>query len=230
MDKEMLQILLNYQSNRELYISMSSKYKEAIIKQFDKFEKCMSEYYNSLCIDVNNRNMYSNSLKQHKMSPYIAGGMAQGIAGIGAGLYAANSASERNKQIQATRDRFDSEVTKSSYNLEKAKNKLLTESNKLVDLLEKDGSLERTKKYLQEQATKELTKKLIDKYNLFKKQIDDNDDVDYKEAIEVFEKLGGYKESKKYYYICKMKIDKKKNLIIRKSNNEVLFFILFYCN
>lgn len=90
--------------------------------------------YNEYCSvqwrHLSNLQSHVNSLKTHKVDPYIAGGAAQGIAGVGAGVYSALKADDRNNHIDEWREKAASDV-------EETKKELNSLSKKLEALVEK---------------------------------------------------------------------------------------------
>ena len=78
----------------------------------------------------------ANANKQRKIDPYIAGGAAQGIAGLGAGLYAASNASNRNNEIDEWRRNSEEEVIDREYEkntLEKQRDKMAQEIMSIIE-------------------------------------------------------------------------------------------------
>lgn len=102
--------------NYKLYLEMAkdSPYYDDLQKTYDKYSKIAAKWYNDLLDEGIARVGYDKALKSHKVDPYIAGGLGQGIGGIGGGLYAAISTAENNARIDEYRAHYKNEVFNAS--------------------------------------------------------------------------------------------------------------------
>lgn len=197
-------------SNKDKYLSLAGDSKESLEKLYDKFSKTLTEYSMALMDEIGARQVYNASLKKHKIDPYIAGGMAEGVAGVGAGLYASTSAASRNKAIDASRKSNKYEVIKSSVATAGVEGALI---NILEKLDEKLNSISEIKE--------DREKEVENLYLQAKKIVNESSNrEEIKKAKDIFLSLGDYKTSALY-------INKCDNRISTLRQRKIFIFSLF---
>ena len=148
---------------------------------YGEIERLLPQYYG----DVLNAGLEAaNALKAHKtvkVDPYIAGGAAQGIGGIGAGIVGATTAAQRNKQIDEWRKDSLQKSNHAQYQLRSSEDKISPLIEELTELLNSSKNVQdyrKNKTYLSgEQA-------------LSSQQ--------YLAALSCFESTRGYKNTENY--------------------------------
>lgn len=225
MDEKYANLLANLEKNKDYYISNSSTNREQIEKIYPKFSILLSDYIVALNISIMNNQNYGDSLRNFKMDPYIAGGLAQGIGGLGAGIYASYKTAEKNKQIDESRILYEENARNATINLKTVEHQLVKVADHLIYLLNEDNVFNKTKKKEKKITTEEL-------YDKYKNQLLNNDSsIDLEEAMEFFLSLDRYKDSKKLYFLCKKKkMQKKRNLILIIILISIFFLIYIATN
>lgn len=224
MDEQYANLLANLEKNKEDYISNSSTNKDEIKKIYPKFSALLSEYIVALNISMMNNQNYIASLKNFKMDPYVAGGLAQGIGGLGAGIYASYKTAEKNKQIEESRIFHEENARDAKVNLKTIEHQLVKVANHLISLLKEDDVFNKSKKQEKKITTKEL-------YEKYRKQILNNEsNINLDEMMEFFLSLDRYKDSKKLYFLCKKKKKQKMKNIIIIIISIIIFFIMYIAN
>lgn len=89
---------------------MSSKEYKQFETNISSLEKATADFKLSLMDSVSALQSNVNARKKVKIDPYIAGGAAQGIAGVGAGVCAAVDTANRNENIDNARRETQKEV------------------------------------------------------------------------------------------------------------------------
>ncbi len=192
---EQARIIFEISNNKKLYLSMAEKeqnYHEIQIL-YEKFSTEFMSYYNKLSDEVFDRMAYKAALKRHKVDPYIAGGIGQGIGGVGAGIYAARSTAARNAQIDANRAYYKEKVFDSSSATSAVEENLLFLTKNLDALLDSINEIREYRKKEIEKiyfSAKELSKKFYSKKNR-------------EEAEKKFKSIENYKDSKDLAEKCK---------------------------
>ena len=132
--------------NKRKYISLiTDKFdKEDAYDLYEQFDTMFARYYGGLQNDIASRTMYDQALRSHKVSPFLAGGAAQGFAGLGAGIYAASQTAGRNARIDADRDKYHDQVLYTSSVLEDAEARLWKITVRLDEFL---SSIEEIRDY-----------------------------------------------------------------------------------
>jgi len=224
MDKQYANLLANLEKNKEYYISNSSTNKDEIKKIYPIFSALLSEYIVALNISMMNNQNYMASLKNYKMDPYIAGGLAQGIGGLGAGIYASYKTAENNKKIEESRIFYEENARDAKVNLKTLEHQLVKVANHLISLLKEDGVFNKSKKQEKKITTEEL-------YEKYRKQILNNEsNINLDEMMEFFLSLDRYKDSKKLYFLCKKKKKQKMKKLIIIIISIIIFFIMYIAN
>ena len=129
--------------NKKLYISLiTDKFdREDAYDLYGQFSIAFEKYYNGLQKDIASRTLYGQALSSHKVNPYLAGGAAQGVAGLGAGLFAASQTVGRNAKIDADRNKYRDQVQNTSSYLEFAEEQLWKITVRLDKFLESIDSV-----------------------------------------------------------------------------------------
>lgn len=109
---------------------------------YSEFITAYRNYVLSLTSDIHNRAAYDASMKHHKIDPCIAGGIGQSIAGLGGGLYAAESVAANNAKIDASRKYYQNEVISSSISLSCDETRLLDLFNRIVQIISDEPILQ----------------------------------------------------------------------------------------
>ena len=181
MDKPQVRITKEIMDNRELYLSMAGEKKSNLFSLYNELTPLFNTYYQDLLNETITRAGYAKVLKEHKVDPYLTGGAAQGIAGIGAGITMALSADTRNKQIDTLRASYKEAVFNNSVTTSVSEKKVLRLVKQIDELLD---SVEAIKQYRDQRIEEEYQQA-----------------VDYMRngselAYDIFLSLGNYKDSK----------------------------------
>lgn len=111
--QEMQDVIWVNENKEYIMKKAKEKGKEKEIKSYiQEFERLYYQYGISLVKTGSTAQMYTDSLKTIKINPYTAGGIASGIAGTGAGIYAAHNAAKRNSQIDQNRRIYSEKLMK----------------------------------------------------------------------------------------------------------------------
>ena len=224
MDEQYASLLADLEKNKEYYISKSSANKGEIKKIYPKFSALLSEYIVALNISMMNSQNYMASLKNHKIDPYIAGGLAQGIGGLGAGIYASYKTAENNQKIEESRIFYEESSRDAKINLKTIEHQLIKVANHLISLLKEDGVFNKTIKQEKKITTEEL-------YEKYRKQILSNEsNINLDEMMGFFLSLDRYKDSKKLYFLCKKKKEQKLKRVIMVIISLIIIFIIYITN
>lgn len=98
---------------------------------YSKLNVVLRKYTAELTKDIIERSSYDNALKSKKVDPYVAGGIADGIAGVGAGVYAAANMADRNERIDAARKEGETRVRQQQQFTSKSEMQLIEAFNTL---------------------------------------------------------------------------------------------------
>ena len=145
---------------------------------YSEFITAYRNYVLSLTSDIHNRAAYDASMKHHKIDPYIAGGIGQSIAGLGGGLYAAESAAANNAKIDASRKYYQNEVISSSISLSCDETRLLDLFNRIVQIISDEPILRNKrneilrKKEIEDYIKRMENEKLRKRAEQFEKQVE----------------------------------------------------------
>lgn len=196
---EQIGLLNELYENKPYYLKLMGDDKE-LIELYDQLEKARSKHLDNMYMGVASRAAYGASLKEHKVDPFIAGGAAQGVAGLGAGLYAASSSAARNDRIEAAREYNKRQVLESSMASASSGASLSTIMGRIVSKLNRNESI---------RAYRNDYKEL--KYKVAKELMNDN--ITINAARKEFLFLGNYKDSEVLAKQCeeKAKVVKKDN-------------------
>lgn len=122
--------------------------KNMSVEEYEKFEKQLQwlegaaeECRAALISNIGALEANTAALKSVKIDPAIAGGLAQGAAGLGAGVYAAMSAEERNAEIDRARAETMMEKIHTEVQSKMAKENLVKAYNRTLQFIEKDEDL-----------------------------------------------------------------------------------------
>lgn len=177
---------------RDIYKSMMSvDKKEELEDLYKELEDVYSSYRINSMNEIGSRVAYGKSLEQKKIDPFVAGGAAQGIAGFGAGVYAAVSAADRNSKIDESRNRNMLQV------MEDKKARMSSEWD-LLNVARKIDSLLNSVDIIKTYRNNELEKK----YQEAKMLMGNRKTLD--KAREIFASMPDYKDSE---YLCKQVIE-----------------------
>lgn len=188
---EQIGLLTELLEKKEHYIEMSGN-DERLIELYDQLEKARSKHVENMYMGIASRAAYGASLKEHKVDPFVAGGAAQGVAGLGAGIYAAGNAAARNDRIDASREYNKKQVFDSSMATASSSASLSTILSSIV------GRLNR---YEDIRSSRENYKKY--KYDSAKRLMENR--VLIEEARKEFLMLGDYKDSAELAVQCEIK-------------------------
>ena len=148
--KELLQ-------NKDLFISLCMKENPALGARLDSLYEVFTNQFTIYYRDLLDSGLAAaetvKAYKTHKVDPYIAGGAAQGLAGVGAGITTALSASERNKQIDTWRRESASKSSDAKYKSSASEKNLLETLTQLETLINESDSIKRYR--LEEKRKKE---------------------------------------------------------------------------
>lgn len=182
--REQIRIAKEMLENKEMYINMAKKDDE-LKKMYNQFSLDFSKYQYTVMNEVMARVGYGKALQEHKKDPYIIGGAAQGIAGIGAGLFAATSTSLNNQKIDENRSYWKNEVFNTSIATNSLEENIINSIKKLSDKL---NTIHSVKKYREEEIEKLYNKGIDLMQNIasYKNQ---------KEATSIFESIENYKDA-----------------------------------
>ena len=99
---------------KDLYLGLAGDSRDIVQKKYDEIMPLFQSYYLNLLNEVSSRQMYDKALKTHKVDPYIAGGIGQGIGGVGGGIFVARSATVYNRNIDENREKAQSAVQRNN--------------------------------------------------------------------------------------------------------------------
>lgn len=199
---EQIGLLTELLENKERYIEMSGN-DEELIELYDQLEKARSKHVDNMYMGVASRAAYGASLKEHKVDPFIAGGAAQGVAGLGAGIYAAGNAAARNDRIDASREYNKKQVFDSSLATASSGASLDTVMYRIANKLNRNENI---------RSSRDLDKEI--KYDAAKELMKDRGTIGI--ARKEFLKLGNYKDSAILADQCE-----KKEKTINKQNAHI---------
>ena len=207
---------LNANKDRYLSLAQSSENISEINALYARLLPMYRKYLNDLFDDTGNRILYQKALDARKIDPYIAGGIGQGIGGVGAGVYSAINAASNNENIDAQRSYYRNAVNDSSITLSFSETEFLSIVKKLDDAL---NSIDSIRKYREE----EKEKKYLEALELSKKNIRDSESA--QKAQKAFESLGHYKDSNTMAKKCRDKLIK--SLYIDSTIVSTVFALIF---
>jgi len=121
--------------------NMSADEYEKFEKHLQWVERAAENCRTALISNIGALEANTAALKSIKVDPAIAGGLAQGAAGIGAGVYAAMSAEERNAEIDRARVETMMEKIHTEAQSKVAKENLVKAYNATLRFIEKDKDL-----------------------------------------------------------------------------------------
>lgn len=141
-------------------VFMNSQYTR-LENKFEEYNRSIATYYNSLLDNALALQQNISARKSVKIDPYIAGGLAQGAAGIGAGLYAASSSANRNLQIDKMRIESQIDVLKTNSVMGSAEYVMLSQYKEIISIIYSDQELASLHQKLlkEKQEADELVKK-----------------------------------------------------------------------
>lgn len=195
MNDEQTRIVKEIADNKELYLVMAGSKKAELEKLYEKFEPAFSQWYLDLLNELGSRYAYQASLKSPKIDPYIAGGAAQGVAGIGAGIYAAGSAAQRNQRIEADRAYYKDKVFSDTYAKNASEGQVLAIAAKIDAKLDSVARIRNHREAAKEkeyQTARQLMQSSLNTASIEK-------------AKKMFFSLGSYKDSASLALACQNK-------------------------
>ncbi len=206
---EQSRLLLELANNAKIYLEMSresEKYFE-IAEIYERFFALLQQYREALSLNIN---ALENNITAVKNSlfydPYIMGGAAEGIGGVGAGLCVGAKAIKEKDKIEQEYRGTKSYARQTTHNVISSQDNLTFVINRLERLLD---SIPAVKKYRIENVFEpeyQKGKKLLSS-NLLKRG-------SIKESGEIFESLGTYKDSKTLILMARERSKKSRELII----------------
>jgi len=105
-------------------------------RKLNAYSRALSMYSLALAEDTNSR-------KKIKIDPYIAGGIGQGIGGIGMGVASAISADQRNKKIDSFRKYTQDFVSSTSSSATSTARELNNMYNEIMSIIDKYPEMQR---------------------------------------------------------------------------------------
>lgn len=151
MNSEQTRIVKEIMDNKDIYLYMAGEKRNYLQNKYDSFTPLFQDYYTKLLNEAVSRGAYVKTLDTKKIDPYIAGGAAHGVAGLGAGLYAASEAAEKNREIDALRSYYKDQVFNDASVRSESEKKLLKEAKEIDAILD---SIEPIMIYREEQVEK----------------------------------------------------------------------------
>lgn len=155
MDKAQIRITKEIMENKEVYLSMAGEKKLALEEYYDRLIPLFNTYYRNLLNETVSRAGYDKTLRTHKVDPYIAGGAAQGIAGVGAGIVTAVNTDTNNKKIDSLRASYKDKVFNDSVATSISEKKVLDIVRIIDDILD---SVKPIKEYRDKKKKKNTSK------------------------------------------------------------------------
>lgn len=200
--KQQWRIIHEIDENKAVYLSFvkDKKTKTELIELYDKFKMAVNDYALKISDEAIARAGYQGALKSHKFDSSIAGGIANGAAGIGAGLHTAHIVDQKNKQIDRQREEYKSKVFDTSQIATRSEAVLISVTMEIYNKLD---SVEQIREYKEKQI-EEL-------YNSAKKYIEKKE---YKRAEEIIETIPDYKDAQELLGKVKYKSHVKGTLIM----------------
>lgn len=180
MDKAQQRIVKEIMNNKDLYLSMAEDKKSLLRSYYEDLTPLFNKYYRDLLTESISRAGYANALNERKIDPYVAGGAAQGIAGVGAGVTAAINAGVQNQKIDAMRETYKKQVFNDSLATSISEKKVLNIAKDIDILLD---SIEPIKEY--------RDKKIEEEYQTALEHMKTGSVL----APDMFRSLGEYKDS-----------------------------------
>lgn len=181
-------------SKKELFLSYldtsekQDKYRKAK-DLYQKIEKEQLNYISSIGNETLAREAYSVALKDKKIDPFIAGGVAQAIGGTIPGAYTAAKAASQNIEIEKSRSAYKTMV------FEDSAVRIVAETT-LRSLLYRLDELFRTEERLRNYRNSLLE---MD----YQAALQMKDKKEYESAKAAFLSLGNYKDSVSQAALCK---------------------------
>lgn len=205
MTDEQMYLVNNLLNNREKYLNMVPFEKKSELSQQYKE---MSEAYRQAYSDAVDTMLAINGVyASHKVDPYIAGGLAQGAAGIGAGIAMAGAASIHNAQVEADRFAYQEQLVNAKSSLSFSEQRTLEHANGIMNILESVPEIK-------ELRNRELTAK-------YETAVEQSKSFWHRkrllEAKESFKDIASYKDSAKLAKKCE------NNAIL---SRQIIIFVL----
>lgn len=208
MTDEQMRMIKEIGDNKDVYISLitDEDKKNQVINLYDKYSKEVNIYLKSLVFEISSRVSYDSALKSHKIDPYVAGGIADGLAGRGAGLYTALATKDRNEKIEADRYLYKQEVARRSITTSSDERNLLDTCEKISRILE---TIPEIKKYKDEKNENLYEKacNLMRESDTFKRK-------GLIEAKKIFSTLGEYKQSAVLLNQCEKQLVRSRKALV----------------
>lgn len=153
-------------TNKDIYLSLYMKENPELgtrlASLYEVFTNKFTIYYRDLLDSGLAAAETVKAYKTHKVDPYIAGGAAQGLAGVGAGITTALSASERNKQIDAWRSESASRSSDAKYRSSVSEKNLLESLTQLEALINESDSIKQYRLEEKRKQEEEANKRKIE--------------------------------------------------------------------
>ena len=176
---------------------------------FNEIVNIFPEYYSDLLDSGLAAANTVNAYKTHKIDPYIAGGIGQGIGGVGVGIASAVSSAQRNQMI----DTWRAESSKKS---DQAKQKQMSSEKLLVEAFDKLIETLDSSKNVQDYRKNQIYNSGI---QLLKNK-------QYALALSQFEKTRNYKETEIYLKEIGNWWKSKKNNLIFKIGISIIITVV----
>ncbi len=192
-------IVFEIANNRERYLSVSGPHREDLISLYKDFDVLMNRYVRSLSEHAMNLMGQIKANQEHKVDPFIAGGLASAIGGLGVGLATAGYSAVTNQKIDLYRKYYKQEVFRSGSALSSDERDLLQVAGAIDAILDSTPEI---------RSMRDSGK--IEKYNEAKKLMRKlANGKSRREAMMIFAGLKGYKDSDELYEICKKREEQK---------------------
>lgn len=222
MDSNQIKQCKEFINNKELYIQLckdeNPELGSKVAYRFEKLTKLFPQYYSDILDSALASKNALNAHKAVKIDPYIAGGIGEGIAGVGAGISNAVSAAQRNQAI----DEWRIESDRKSYEAkQKSANSDALFTAEYIELAKLINSSKNVRNYYLEQN-----------YLLGKQFISSSR---YLDALSCFEKTRNYKDTEvmiedihKWWEIEKKDIHNKERISVVVTVIAAIICILWF--
>ncbi len=213
-------IIKEISENKILYMSMISdkSEKDDVEELYDNFFSAFQNYQMNLLNEIGARVGYNAALKSKKIDPFVAGGIGQGVAGTGAGIYVAANTAINNKKIDANRKYYKNEVFQTNIQTTSSERQLLDIAATLDCKLD---SIAKIREYRENELEKLYHKAKGMMSNILNK-------TKIIEAEKIFRSLGNYKDSSSLADRCdNRKRESKQVLVLLYSILLTVFVVLF---
>ena len=190
MTKNQWHLVYEILNNKDIYLNMAESKKWELEDLYDQAQPLYRKYSTDVMNEALTLTGQQKAYKEKKIDPFIAGGAAQGAAGIGVGVATAVGSAARNQKIDNWRNYYDQKATEDTA-ARTVSERHFWDIIKALDAML--NSIPEIRKY-RENALEE-------EYQKAKEMIKSNPSG----AMEIFESLGNYKDSAAMISECKSK-------------------------